>query len=126
MNDKYLHELRSHLRCSRKTKNRLLEQFTAYQRNTIDDTPDYDQIVNMFGPPEEMARTLMEEITSEEQTAYAQSKLVKKIVTVLLATAFVLSSLYVMFWKEMSVVEVETNTYYGEPNYSTEEIEVAE
>lgn len=126
MNDRYMRELRRHLHCSRKAQKRLLDQFTTYQRSNMDSTPDYDQMVTMFGPPEEMARTLMEEITSEEQTAYAQSKLVKKIVTVLLATAFVLSSLYVMFWKEMSVVEVETNTYYGEPNYSTEEIEVAE
>lgn len=126
MNDQYMRELRNHLRCSRKTRKRLIEHFSAYQRDAIDEAPDYDQMVTLFGPPDEIAQTLMEEVTSEEQMAYAQSKLVKKIATILLATAFVLSSLYVMFWKEISVIEVETNTYYGEPNYSTEEIEVAE
>lgn len=126
MNDRYMREIRRHLRCSRKTRIRLLNRFTTYQRDAIDDAPDYDQMVTMFGPPKEMARILMEEVTNEEQTAYEQSNLVKKIATILVAVAFVLSSLYIMFWKEISVIEVETNTYYGEPNYSTEEIEVAE
>lgn len=126
MNDQYIRELRRHLRCSRKSRNCLLQHFAAYQRDAIDGVPDYDQMVTLFGPPDEIAKTLMEEVTSEEQTRYAQNKLAKKIATILLAAAFVLSSLYVMIWKEISVIEVETNTYYGEPNYSTDEIEVAE
>lgn len=121
MNDKYLHELRSHLRCSRKTKNRLLEQFTAYQRNTIDGTPDYDQIVNMFGPPEEMARTLMEEVTQDERLAYRRSKLRMAAAGIATCVLWVMFTAYIYWMKTIpiehsrTIVEQQTtDTIYTE------------
>lgn len=103
MNKQYMRELRRQLRCSRKTQNRLLESFSAYHRNSIDDTPDYDQMVTMFGPPDEMARTLMEEVTGEERNAYNRNILFGKTIAIAMALCFVIFSLYIMFIKEIPV-----------------------
>ena len=105
MNDNYLHELRRHLRCSRKTKNRLLEQFKAYQRDTIDDTPDYDQMVTMFGPPEEMARTLMEEVTQVEMQASRRSRLRMIAAAIAACVLWVMFTAYVYWMKTIPIIE---------------------
>lgn len=115
MNDKYLHELRHHLRCSRKTKTRLLEQFKAYQRDTIDDTPNYDQMVTMFGPPEEMARTLMEEVTQVEMHAYRRSKLRMVAAGVAACVLWVMFTAYV-YW--MKTIPIEQNSTITERSIS--------
>lgn len=123
MNDKYLHELRRHLRCSRKTQNRLLEQFTAYQRNAIDDTPDYGQMVTMFGPPQEMAQTLMEEVTVEERNAYSRNILLGKAVAIAMALCFVFFFMYIMFIKEITVIEYKEYTNAYQAYETSEEME---
>lgn len=105
MNDKYLHELRRHLRCSRKSKNRLLEQFTAYQRDAIDDTPDYDQMVTMFGPPDEMAQTLMEEVTQVEMHAYRRSKLRIVAAGIAACVLWIMFTMYVYWMKSIPIIE---------------------
>lgn len=115
MNDKYLHELRHHLRCSRKTQNRLLEQFKAYQCDTIDDTPDYDQMVTMFGPPEEMARTLMEEVTQVEMHAYRRSKLRMVATGVAACVLWIMFTVYV-YW--MKTIPIEQNSTITERSIS--------
>lgn len=107
MNDKYLHELRHHLRCSRKTKNRILEQFKAYQCDTIADTPNYNQMVTMFGPPEEMARTLMEEVTQVEMHAYRRSKLRTVAAGIAACVLWVILTAYV-YW--MKTIPIEQNS----------------
>lgn len=113
MNDQYMRELRRHLHCSRKSRNRLLEHFTAYQCGTIDETPDYGQMVTMFGPPQEMAQTLIEEVTREERNAYRRNILFGKIVAIAMVLCFVILSLYTMFIKEITVIEYReyTNVY---------------
>lgn len=59
----------------------------------MDETLDYDRMVVMFGPPEEMARTLMEEVTSEACFGYRRNKLILKITAIILAVGFVAFSL---------------------------------
>lgn len=105
MNDKYLHELRHHLRCSRKTKNRLLEQFKAYQCDAIDDTPDYNQMVTMFGPPEEMARTLMEEVTQVEVQIYRRNKLRIVAAGIAACVLWIMFTMYVYWMKSIPIIE---------------------
>lgn len=113
MNDQYMRELRRHLHCSRKVRNRLIEHFSAYQGGTVDGTPDYGQMVTMFGPPKEMAQTLMEEVTGEERNAYSRNILFGKIVAIAMVLCFVIFSLYIMFIKEINVIEYReyTNVY---------------
>lgn len=115
MNDKYLYKLRRHLRCSMKTKNRLLEQFKAYQRNAIDDTPDYNQMVTMFGPPEEMAGTLMEEVTQVEVYAYRRSKLRMVAAGIVACVLWIMFTVYV-YW--MKTIPIEQNSTITERSIS--------
>lgn len=114
MNNRYLRELRCQLRCSRKVKNRLLEQFTAYQQRAIDEALDYDQMVTLFGPPEEMAQTLMVEITRKEQDTFIRNKLIQKIVAIFMVVSFVCFSLYILFVKEITTIEVDSYTHVYE------------
>lgn len=107
MNDRYMRELRRHLHCSRKIRIRLLKRFVAYQHDAIDNTPDYDQMITMFGPPDEMARTLMEEVTQAETFTYRRSRLR------MIATAIAACILWVMFtayvyW--MKTIPIEQNS----------------
>ena len=114
MNERYMRELRRHLHCSRKTKKHLLEHFAAYRRNIADENLEYDRMVVMFGPPEEMSRILMEEVADGECVGYHRNKLVQKIAAVVLAVGFVAFSLYVMFIKEINVIEYREWTSVGE------------
>lgn len=115
MHDKYLRELRRYLRCSRKSKNRLLEQFTSYQCDVIDDTLDYDQMVTMFGPPEEMARTLMEEVTKAEVYAYRRSKLRMVAAGIAACVLWIMFTVYV-YW--MKTIPIEQNSTITERRIS--------
>ena len=124
MNDRYMRELRRYLHCSRKAQKRLLDQFTTYQRSNMDSTPDYDQMVTMFGPPNEMAQTLMEEVTPAEAYAYHHSRLRVVAVGITACIIWVLFTGYVYWMKTIpiehsrAIVEQQTtDTIY------TEEIE---
>lgn len=67
---KYLGRVRRRLGCFRK-RERLRRLDTLLRDYAADcPAPDYGQIVEAFGPPEEMARTLMREVPSEESSAY--------------------------------------------------------
>ena len=121
MNRRYLRELRSHLLCSFKVKTRLLGHFSAYRQNLLDKPLDYDQMVAMFGPPEEMARVLMDEVQVAEQVRYCRNKRAMNIVVAALLAGIMMLSVYAIFIKETSVVEVKTYTYYGEPYEVTHE-----
>lgn len=124
MNNRYMRELRRQMRCSRKTQNRLLEQFTAYQLNSLDETPDYEQMVTMFGPPDEMAQTLMEEITPSEESAFRRSRLQRIAIGIIAGALWVLFTGYVYWMKTVPIehnrIIVETQTL---DTSSTEAIE---
>ena len=92
-----------------------MEQFKAYQRDTIDDTPNYDQMVTMFGPPEEMARTLMEEVTQVEMHAYRRSKLRMVAAGVAACVLWVMFTAYV-YW--MKTIPIEQNSTITERSIS--------
>ena len=114
MNRRYVRELRIHLLCSFKVKKRLLEHFSVYRQNLLDEPLDYDQMVAMFGPPEEMARVLMDEVQVAEQVRYRRNKRALNIVAAVLLAGIMMLSVYAIFIKEATVVEVKTYTYYGE------------
>ena len=110
MNNRYMRELRRQMRCSRKTQNRLLEQFTAYQLKSLDETPDYEQMVTMFGSPDEMARTLMEEVSQEERSIYQHKKQRLKAAGIAACILWAVFTFYV-FWIKSIPLQVVEKTY---------------
>lgn len=104
---RYQRELKKHIRCNVITKRKLIRQFNDSLFSFLVDQPDptYEQLVAAFGPPQEMASILMEELSEREKIRYRFAQKVKIIFLGILATLFILFSLYVFFEKEFAVVE---------------------
>lgn len=85
---KYLRRVRRGLACFRKRER--LRRLDGLLRAFAADcpAPDYSRIVEAFGPPEEMARTLMREVPPEESAAYSRwGKALKTVACVLLVVS---------------------------------------
>lgn len=125
---KYTKELGRELHCSRKTRKRLLEQFDAYQHQMLDDqpSPTYEQMVASFGPPADFAATLMQEVHSAEQITYNRSRLILRIGAVALAMIYMVFSLYILYCKKVTVIEVKTDTHFSEEYAEPTGLEEAE
>ena len=104
---RYQRELKRHMRCNVITKRKLTIHFNTSLSAFMEDQPDptYEQLVAAFGPPQEMASILMEELSEREKIRYRFTQKVKIIFLGILATLFILFSLYVFFEKEFAVVE---------------------
>lgn len=116
----YRKTVRKSLRCGWGAKRRLLAQFDDYCLTSAEDSSvqTYDQIAAAFGPPEEMAHTLMQEVTPAEQAAYQRSKLFLRICAGILAAAWVMFTLHTFFIKEVSIKVIErTYVYDISPEY---------
>ncbi len=74
MNERYFRELKRYMHCSNRTKNALLTKFQTQCREGLEDNADYEAMVANFGPPEEFAQTLMEEVPAKEVLRYRQRK----------------------------------------------------
>lgn len=111
--NRYKNEMRKALLCSRRTRKKLMEQFDVYRNKTLEDlsSPNYDQMVSLFGPPEEFAWELMQDVPPDELVKYRREKLICKITAFLLGISLIISSIYILFVKTFRVVE--TNSYYS-------------
>lgn len=111
---RYRRELRKALCCTRKTKNSLLAQFLVYQQKVIDElsSPTYEQMVILFGPPEEMAEVLMVEVTPEENDHYQKRRRLYLGVAGGLLAVLIVFTAYTTFIKELTtiVITVEEKT----------------
>lgn len=99
---RYKSKLKRKLQCSRATKAKLLEEFSHSLDGFLDENPDasFTDLSNAFGPPEEMARILMEKLSAEETRQYRLHTRMKRIVAALCAAAFLLFAVYVFFEKQ--------------------------
>ncbi|MCD8189307.1 MAG: periplasmic heavy metal sensor [Clostridiales bacterium] len=82
----YRRAVRKHLRCGRAAKQRLEEHLTGLLNAFLEEnpTPDRAALEAAFGTPEELAATLMEELTPEERGQWKKQKLAVRVVLVLL------------------------------------------
>lgn len=78
----YRRALKRKLRCSGGVRKRLLEKFDGAAVSYLENepTPALAGVTEAFGPPEEMARTLMEEVTPKEATAYKWGVIVRRVI----------------------------------------------
>lgn len=120
---KYLRKVRRRLACFRK-RERLRRLDTLLRAYAADcPAPDYGQIVEAFGPPEEMARTLMREVPSEESSAYFRwERTLKAAACVLL----LISMAAVWMWGQRSAavtVAIERTVIIGPDGYTEDALE---
>ncbi|MCD7838576.1 MAG: hypothetical protein LUG65_06670 [Clostridiales bacterium] len=99
-----------HLRCGRTARRRLEEQLSGLLNafEAENPAPDRAALEAAFGAPEELAATLMEELTPEEQNHWKKHKLVARVMLVALAALLAVFSIYTFFIKEKPV---EITTY---------------
>lgn len=101
----YRRALKKKLRCSAKEKERLLEGFdqtlSAYLEEHGD--PAMGDLSAAFGPPEEMAEVIMEDVPPQEQTRYQRQVVISKILTCILAALLVFFTVYTWIYKDVGL-----------------------
>ena len=107
----YRRVLKRKLRCSWGVRKRLLEKFddAAFSYLENEPTPALAEVTEAFGTPEEMARTLMEEVTPKEAAAYKRGVIVRRVLAGVAAAAVLAFAVYTFCFKEVGV----TITPYG-------------
>ncbi|MCD7757918.1 MAG: hypothetical protein LUH45_07090 [Clostridiales bacterium] len=98
----YRREVRKHLRCGRSARQRLEEQLSGLLNAFLEDDPAPDRAAReaAFGAPEELAATLMEELTPEERGQWKRQRLAVRVVCMALAVLLAVFSIYTFFYKE--------------------------
>lgn len=101
----YSRRVNRHLQCSPNGKIRLLESFTPNLEMYLEEHPDasYNDFCEAFGPPADMAATLLLEATSQEKQTYRRGRLLLRITAGALCAMLLLFSAYVFFIKEFRV-----------------------
>lgn len=106
----YRSVLKKQLRCGIAARERLLKKLdgiiVAYLEERGECT--MDDLIDAFGPPEEMAKILTAEITPQEQEHYRKNTFLKRGLAVVLAATLAVFTFYVWFYKETGL------TYEGE------------
>ena len=102
---KYERSVKKALHCGKAAKVRLLARFHGSLQTFLEEnpSPDAQALHDAFGPPEEMAKLLMEDTTEAERAQYRRNKLFLRIGAVILITAILLFSIYVCFVKSNPV-----------------------
>lgn len=117
---KYNRELRKQLRCTGSVKRGLLERFGQYHSTALGGAPrTYGQLVADFGPPEEMAHTLMQEVTPAQHAACRRRKWILRGLAGVLIAAFFTFTGYIYYMKSIGMTVKTTITVVD----STEEVE---
>lgn len=99
---RYKSKLKRKLQCNRGTKADLLEEFSHLLDGFLDENPDatYTDLSNAFGPPEEMAKILMDKVDEQEKRAYKQRQLLLRIAAAVLAIVLIIATIDVFFIKQ--------------------------
>lgn len=96
---------------------------TAFLEENPAPTPD--DLYAAFGPPQEMAEILMEDVTPQEQAQHRRITLLARALAGIIAIVLVLTSVYVLFVKEFRITVIhdikETTNNWDDECISTEE-----
>ena len=105
---RYQKNLKKALFCGYRKKQQLLSDFRSSLSAFLEDcpTPTYSQLADAFGPPEEVARLLMEHVSQAEIQHYHLWKTVQKSILILLAILVLLFGFYAYYLKEWTIITV--------------------
>lgn len=119
---RYRSKLKKKLPCMRKTRSKLLCEFDCMLNGFLDENPDasFNDLCNAFGPPDEMARILMAEISKDEVRQYRLRTKYNRILAGLCAIVFLVFTLFVFLFKEFRDMTFIEETYIGLPYEFTE------
>ncbi|MCD8147243.1 MAG: hypothetical protein LUD84_08230 [Clostridiales bacterium] len=107
---RYRREVCRYLRCGGAAKRRLEAQLSCLLDAFLEENPSPDRaaLEAAFDTPEELAATLMEELTPEERGQWKRRRLAARVVSVALVLLLAAFSIYTFFYKEQPI---EITTY---------------
>ena len=102
----YERKLKKNLNCFPKTKATLIGSFRRSLEDLLVEAPEptFDALVEAFGTPEEMAKTLMADVSSKEIARRKVFLYVKRAATVVLILLFLAFSFYIYVIKSIPVI----------------------
>ena len=101
----YEKAMRKQLHCTGNAKKHLLQRFHSALTTYLEDhpSPTASDLQTAFGPPEEMAKVLMESVSEAEIARFYQQRKWKRIIAAIIATLLLTLILYIAFWKEKPI-----------------------
>ena len=105
---RYEQALKKQLRCTHTTRKHLLRQFHGFLIAFLEDHPSPTEadLRDAFGPPEDMAKVLVENINKAEIAQFDRQQKWKRIMVTILVALLLVLMVYIFFWKEKPVVGV--------------------
>lgn len=105
----YRKELKRALRCGQAARRRLLARWDSSLAGFLVENaaPAFDEIAAAFGPPKEMAQTLMAELTVADIRGYQLQRCILQFLAGLCAAELLLFAVYVFVEKQKPIVFTE-------------------
>lgn len=102
---RYKSKLKKKLPCGHATKAKLLEEFSYSLDGFLEEHPDaaFSDLCLAFGPPDEMAAVLCEQISKKETRAYGVRKNVFRVIAGALVVLLILTAIHTFFYKRKPV-----------------------
>ena len=102
--NKYKREVKASLKCDRKLRRNLLSQLEDFKESSGVEDGAYDQFAISFGPPQEMASSLMESVSAKEIRKFQNEKKMWRFLLCIFVAVLVAGTLYIWFEKNNPVV----------------------
>lgn len=102
--NKYKREVKASLKCDRKLRRNLLSQLEDFKDSPGMEDGAYDQFAISFGPPQEMASSLMESVSVKEIRKFQNEKKMWRFLLCIFVAVLVAGTLYIWFEKSNPVV----------------------
>ena len=102
--NKYKREVKASLKCDRKLRRNLLSQLEDFKDSSGVEDGAYDQFAISFGPPQEMASSLMESVSVKEIRKFQNEKKMWRFLLCIFVAMLVAGTLYIWFEKSNPVV----------------------
>lgn len=102
--NKYKREVKASLKCDRKLRRNLLSQLEDFKDSSGVEDGAYDQFAISFGPPQEMASSLMESVSVKEIRKFQNEKKMWRFLLCIFVAVLVAGTLYIWFEKSNPVV----------------------
>lgn len=111
----YKKAIKKQLLCCGATKKKLLTRLQTSLAEFEEEhpAPDTGILYDAFGPPEEMAKTLMEGVSGKEIEKYRRKKVVLRVIAGILVAALLLFTIYVFVVKQRPIVSSTEYHDYG-------------
>ena len=102
--NKYKKEVKASLKCDRKLRRNFLSQLEDFKDSSGVEDGAYDQFAISFGPPQEMASSLMESVSVKEIRKFQNEKKMWRFLLCIFVAVLVAGTLYIWFEKSNPVV----------------------